>query len=224
MPGKDLVIAAVIAVALHCGAAFVRIPAVFTLPEIYENKTLEISLVSAYKGVSEESEVEVHETKKEKNKADGREERALKKRAEKIVKKEELGPTEERKEPNLPWEIAPVKMFKAPPSLHVTQNKDRPTEKIIIVPAMPRYKNNPPPKYPAIARRRGYEGRVLLSATISIEGNVAGLKVKESSGHPVLDRAAVKAVETWEFEPARRMGSPVPMSVDVPVRFVLRQP
>jgi len=78
------------------------------------------------------------------------------------------------------------------------------------VPVIPHYKSNPPPEYPAIARRRGYEGRVLLSATISIEGNVAGLKVKESSGHPVLDRAAMKAVEAWEFEPARRMGSPVP--------------
>ncbi len=224
MPGKDLMIAAVITVALHCGMAFVRIPAVFTLPEIYENKTLEISLISAYKEVSEGSGVEAHETKKEKNKADVREERALKKRAEKRVKKEADVPTKERREAGLPKEIVPVKMSKTLPSLHVMQNKDRPTEKIIIVPAMPRYKNNPPPEYPAIARRREYEGRVLLSATISIEGNVVGLKVKESSGHPVLDRAAMKAVEAWEFEPARRMGSPVPMSVDVPVRFVLRHP
>ncbi len=221
MPGKNLVIAAVITVALHCGAALVRIPAVCTLPEIHENKTLEISLVSAYKGGSE---VEVHETKKEKDKADCREEGALKKRAEKRVKKEADVSTEERKEPNLPREIAPVKMSEALPSFHAMQNKDRQAEEIVMTSAIPRYKNNPPPEYPAIARRRGYEGRVLLSAMISIDGNVVGVKVKETSGHLVLDRAAMKAVESWKFEPARRMGSPVPMPVDVPVRFVLMHP
>ncbi|MBW2649080.1 MAG: energy transducer TonB [Deltaproteobacteria bacterium] len=102
------------------------------------------------------------------------------------------------------------------------QNKDGQAEEVVITPAIPRYRSNPPPEYPAIARRRGYEGRVLLSAMISIDGNVAALKVKGSSGHPILDRAAMKAVKVWEFEPARRMGTPVPMSVDVPVRFVLR--
>ena len=219
MPGKDLVIAAVIAIALHCGVAFVHIPAVCTLPEIHENKPLEISLISAYKRFSEKLEVEVYETTREKNKTRGRE-----KRAEKIVKKETDVPAEERKEPNFPQEIVPLKMPEALPPLHAIQNKDRQTEKTVIVPVIPHYKSNPPPEYPAIARRRGYEGRVLLSAMISIEGNVAGLKVKESSGHPVLDRAAMKAVEAWEFEPARRMGSPVPMSVDVPVRFVLKHP
>lgn len=224
MSGKDLIIAAVIAVALHCGAAFVRIPAVFTLPEICENKTLEISLVSAYKGVPEESGVEVRETKKEKNKADGREEGALKTPAEERAEKEADVPAEDRSEPGFLREIAPVKMSKALPYPHAVQDKDRQTVKIVTVPAIPRYKSNPPPEYPAIARRRGYEGRVLLSAMISIEGNVAWLKIKESSGHPVLDRAAMEAVEAWEFEPARRMGSRVPMSVDVPVRFVLSHP
>jgi len=34
MPGKDLVIAAVITVAIHFVVAFVHIPALFTLPEI----------------------------------------------------------------------------------------------------------------------------------------------------------------------------------------------
>ncbi|MBW2557852.1 MAG: energy transducer TonB [Deltaproteobacteria bacterium] len=90
--------------------------------------------------------------------------------------------------------------------------------------AIPRYRNNPPPEYPSIARRRGYEGRAILSAMISIDGKVVGLEVKKSSGHLVLDRAAMKAVESWKFEPARRMGSPVPMPVDVPVKFVLMHP
>jgi len=93
-----------------------------------------------------------------------------------------------------------------------------------MAPAVPRYQINSSPEYPAIARRRGYEGSVLLSTKISIEGNVVEVRIKESSGHSVLDRAAVKAVEVWAFEPARRMGIPIPMLVDVPVRFVLRRP
>ena len=224
MPGKDLVIAAVITVALHCGMAFVCVPAVSTLPEIYENKTLEISLISAYKRVPEEFGVRAHETKKEKNKAYGRGKGALKKPAEKRVRKKADVPTEERKEHSFSRETAPVKMSKTLPFLHAIQNKDRQTEKIVIEPAIPRYKNNPPLKYPVIARRRGYEGKILLSAMISVDGTVVGVKVKESSGHPILDRAAMKAVEAWEFEPARRMGSPIYMSVDVPVRFVLMHP
>jgi len=224
MPGKDLVIAAVIAVALHCGVVFVCMPDVCTLPEIYQNRTLEISLISEYKRVPEEPGVEVHETKEKKNKTDGREKGALKKRAGKRVKKEADVPTEKREEPSLSREVAPVKMSEALPSLHAIQNKDRQTEKTVIAHAIPRYKSNPPPEYQAIARRREYEGRVLLSAMISVDGNVVGVKVKESSGHLILDRAAMKAVEAWEFEPARRMGSPVPMSVDVPVRFVLKHP
>ena len=224
MPGKDLVIAAVIAIALHCGVAFVHIPGVCTLPEIHENKTLEMSLITAYNEVSEVSKAEVHEPQRVELKAFHREKEALKKRAKKIVIKEADIPTGERRGPDLPQKIAPVNLSKVLPPFHAIQENGRKTEKIVIVPAMPRYMSNPPPEYPAIARGRGYEGRVLLSATISIEGNVAGLKVKESSGHPVLDRAAMKAVKAWEFEPARRMGSPVPMSVDVPVRFVLKHP
>ncbi len=87
---------------------------------------------------------------------------------------------------------------------------------------MPRYKKNPPPQFPEMARRRGYEGEVLLAVLVSVNGTVASVKVKESSGHSILDRAAVQAVAAWEFEPARRMGSPVPLWVDIPVRFVLK--
>ena len=224
MSGKDLMIAAVIALALHCSVAFVRIPAISRLPEIDENKTLEMSLIPAYKEVSEVSEAEVHEPQRVEPKAFHREKEALKKRAKKIVIKEADIPTGERCGPDFPQKIAPIKMSKALPPFHAIQDNGRQTEKIVIAPAIPCYKRNPPPPYPTIARRRGYEGRVLLSAMISIDGTVVELTVKESSGHPVLDRAAMKVVEAWEFEPARRMGSPIPMSVDVPVRFVLKPP
>jgi TonB family protein len=87
--------------------------------------------------------------------------------------------------------------------------------------AIPRYRDNAHPVYPWIARLRGYEGMVLLSAEIFADGNIGSLKIKKSSGYALLDRSALEAVKTWKFEPGRRMGRPIPMWVDVPVKFVL---
>lgn len=89
--------------------------------------------------------------------------------------------------------------------------------------AYPRYGVNSHPRYPEIARMRGYEGIVLLSAEIHADGTVGGLMIKRSSGYTILDRSAFDAVRTWKFEPAREMGKPRTMWVDVPVRFVLRE-
>ena len=88
--------------------------------------------------------------------------------------------------------------------------------------AAPKYRENTHPTYPWIARLRGYEGIVLISAEVSADGTVGSLRVKKSSGHAVLDRSALDAVRTWIFEPGRKMGNPVSMWVDVPVKFVLK--
>lgn len=88
--------------------------------------------------------------------------------------------------------------------------------------AVPRYRDNAHPVYPWIARLKGYEGTVLLSVEIFADGNVGNLKIKRSSGYALLDRSALEAVRAWKFEPGRRMGRPIPMWVDVPVKFVLR--
>jgi TonB family protein len=88
--------------------------------------------------------------------------------------------------------------------------------------AIPRYRENTHPVYPWIARLKGYEGVVLLSAEIFSNGKVGTLKIKRSSGYALLDRSALDAVKTWKFEPGRRMGRSIPMWVDVPVKFILR--
>ena len=44
---------------------------------------------------------------------------------------------------------------------------------------------------------------MLLSVIVNTRGQAANVRVKESSGHVLLDEAALTAVRRWEFEPAR---------------------
>ena len=61
-----------------------------------------------------------------------------------------------------------------------------------------------------------------LEVLVDRTGRVKELRVQDSSGYPVLDRAAVKAVREWVFEPGMVGDQKVDMWVRVPVRFELR--
>ncbi|MBW1768473.1 MAG: energy transducer TonB, partial [Deltaproteobacteria bacterium] len=71
------------------------------------------------------------------------------------------------------------------------------------------------------ARRRGYEGTVVLEVLVNQEGSVEDLRISESSDHSILDRAALASVKKWLFEPGRKGDEAVEMWVRVPVRFQL---
>jgi protein TonB len=96
------------------------------------------------------------------------------------------------------------------------------SEKQIIREARPLYRSNPPPKYPAVARRRGFQGNVVLEVLVGPVGNVIELHVLFSSGYPILDRAAKSSVKNWIFEPGMRGQQKVEMWVRVPIRFELK--
>lgn len=83
------------------------------------------------------------------------------------------------------------------------------------------YGSNPKPKYPSTATSRGWEGTVRLLVSVSAEGDSEEVTVQHSSGHDVLDEAAIEAVERWKFIPAKRGETPVSSSVVVPINFVL---
>jgi protein TonB len=83
------------------------------------------------------------------------------------------------------------------------------------------YGTNPKPKYPAIARSRGWQGKVLLRVSVSAEGLSEAVTVHRSSGHDALDESAVAAVEKWQFIPAKRGNTAVACSVIVPIIFTL---
>lgn len=50
-------------------------------------------------------------------------------------------------------------------------------------------------RYPSSARLNGQEGRVVLKAVIRSDGHLAEVSVQKSSGHTVLDAAAIEAVK-----------------------------
>ena len=80
---------------------------------------------------------------------------------------------------------------------------------------------NPAPRYPWPARIQGWEGSVLLRVGVSAEGRSVSPQVVGSSGHWVLDEAALEAVRGWRFIPARRGRKRVASQVEVPITFVL---
>jgi protein TonB len=88
--------------------------------------------------------------------------------------------------------------------------------------ASPEYNRNPPIAYPSRARRRGYEGTVVLEVLVNQQGRVDDLRVITSSGHSILDRSALENVRAWSFKPARRGEQAIAMWVQVPVRFNLK--
>ena len=90
------------------------------------------------------------------------------------------------------------------------------------VEAKPNYLRNPPPVYPETARRRHQEGLVILAVAVSDQGHVEKVVIKQSSGFPLLDQAAAKAVGEWEFEPARLGPVALRSEIEVPVRFKLQ--
>lgn len=83
------------------------------------------------------------------------------------------------------------------------------------------YLQNPKPVYPAMSRRMGEEGKVVLRVRVSAQGLPLAIEIKQSSGFARLDEAARAAVEHWRFVPAKQGGEAVESSVLVPLNFTL---
>jgi protein TonB len=75
------------------------------------------------------------------------------------------------------------------------------------------------PVYPPIARAARVEGTVRLAATISKIGTIENLRV--TSGHPMLQQAALNAVSCWRYKPYLLDGQPVEVETTVDVIFTL---
>ena len=77
-----------------------------------------------------------------------------------------------------------------------------------------------PPIYPKDALDRGLEGKVSLSVVVAEDGSVSSVSVAQSSGHEMLDAAAVRAMKRdWRFQPGLKEGKPAAGSVTVTFEF-----
>lgn len=83
------------------------------------------------------------------------------------------------------------------------------------------YLHNPPPSYPALARRMKLEGTTIVRVLVSSEGHPQSVAVETSSGVQVLDEAALEAVRQWSFVPAKRGHKAIASEVNVPMSFRL---
>jgi protein TonB len=91
----------------------------------------------------------------------------------------------------------------------------------LIVRAQPKYKQNPAPEYPSLARKRGWQGKVVLEVVILADGSVEQVRLHSGSGFALLDKAAIAGVGQWRFSPEMHDGKAVPSKVLVPVNFSL---
>jgi protein TonB len=78
-----------------------------------------------------------------------------------------------------------------------------------------------PPVYPPRCLRMGIEGTVRVKVLVGEDGRPQEVTVGKSSGESALDEAAMEAVRTWRFEPARRNGVPVRAWAIIPIEFKL---
>jgi periplasmic protein TonB len=81
--------------------------------------------------------------------------------------------------------------------------------------------NKVQPVYPPLARQTRIAGTVRLHAIISKSGSVESLEVL--SGHPLLVRAAMDAVQQWKYKPTLLNGEPVEVDTTIDVIFSLNQ-
>jgi protein TonB len=83
------------------------------------------------------------------------------------------------------------------------------------------YLNNPSPSYPAISRRLGEQGKVVIRVLIGKDGKPQQGDIHQSSGYARLDQAALRAVMGWRYVPGQRDGMAQDMWFNVPINFAL---
>ena len=110
--------------------------------------------------------------------------------------------------------VAPAPSVVAPAAPAAPTKVDLPT-------TVADYQAKSPPVYPAMSRRMGEQGRVVMRVLIGADGVPQQAEVQQSSGHGRLDRAAAEAVMRWRYVPGKRGGVPETMWFQVPIEFKL---
>ena len=118
---------------------------------------------------------------------------------------------------NIPVAPPPVTVVPKP----VTAPKPIVTPPAPIVPVKNTYMPDTSDYYPAQSRRNNEEGRALVHICVDERGRVASAAIDASSGHALLDDAAVRLAKQARFKPATQGGKPIQSCTGLPVKFVL---
>jgi len=110
--------------------------------------------------------------------------------------------------PPAPAEAAPAQAPAAPPRVELPSSDAQ-------------YLQNPKPAYPAISKRLGEQGKVVVRVLIGADGTAQKAEIRQSSGYERLDQAALNTVLAWRYVPGKRGGVPEAMWFNVPINFVL---
>jgi protein TonB len=87
--------------------------------------------------------------------------------------------------------------------------------------AAPVLKRRIEPYYPVDARRARRQGWVDVRFTVEADGSVSRASVIDADPKNVFDRAALSAVERWQFTPGTRNGAPAPSELRQRIEFRL---
>lgn len=82
--------------------------------------------------------------------------------------------------------------------------------------------SNQKPAYPNMSKRLSEQGTVVLRVLVKADGTAGEVEVKSSSSYPRLDQAAIDAVKTWRFNPAKIDGKAIDEWYQVPIPFKLQ--
>jgi TonB family protein len=83
---------------------------------------------------------------------------------------------------------------------------------------LPRIVHSTDAAYTQAALKAGIRGYVVLGLIIEADGSVRDVRVISGLGYG-LDESAVKALETWQFEPALQDGIPIKSRIAVEFSF-----
>lgn len=78
------------------------------------------------------------------------------------------------------------------------------------------------PKYPDIAQEAGIEGTVIIQAFIDDKGRVKETYILKGIPNTGLDEAAIEAIRSTRFKPAKQRERAVGVWISIPVNFKLK--
>lgn len=146
---------------------------------------------------------------------------AISKQDKKAQEKNKLEKISE-KEPELTKTAPPVDLDQKQPNKQAQSTITQTSQSKPKLVKKPQFAAQPAPaSYPKLARKRGWQGIVLIEILIDEQGQQVSRNIIQSAGHQVLDNAALKAVKKWQFSASTENGKAVPYRTRIPINFKL---